>query len=356
MKEFHPFYIAKYPDDSIYVYNLGIADNILVSAASDNTLRLWDRETLKTYKVIHEVHDHISDMKISGNHSILTCGEEGTAKIWDTRTLALCGQFKPGFKINIYKLSLNVLAKKMPLLCISENIEKTMIAAGSALLGSDAYLFLWDQRKQSLLFSYKESQNDDITDVRFDSIQSHRLCAGGCDGLINIFDTRFSIEDDAIINVFNNQSSIHRADFLGPNKVLGLSHMETLSLYNINDISRNNTDNIIDSTYISLGDLRSKLNCNYVIDIILNITKNTAYICCGSHTGKIRLFEFHQDATINKDEQILLQGHDDSIARSLVFDQQMQIIYTGSENGEIRANRYETLQQTPPTKKIKLYD
>lgn len=32
----------------------------------------------------------------------------------------------------------------------------------------------------------------------------------------------------------------------------------------------------------------------------------------------------------------------------------MQIIYTGSENGEIGANRYETLEERPSTKKIKL--
>lgn len=151
------------------------------------------------------------------------------------------------------------------------------------------------------------------------------MCSGGSDGLINIFDTRFSNEEDAIMTVFNNQSSIHRADFLGPNKVLGLSHMETLSLYNIDDISKDNIDDMIDSTYISLGDLRSKLNCNYVIDIILNITKNTAYICCGSHNGKIGLYEFHQDTTVNKDEPILLQGHDNSITRSLVFDQQVHL-------------------------------
>ncbi|KTW28807.1 hypothetical protein T552_01437 [Pneumocystis carinii B80] len=343
MREFHPFYIAKYPDDSIYVYNLGIAGDILVSSASDNTLRLWDRATLETYKVINDVHDHISDMKISGNNSIITCGKEGAVKIWDIRTLGICREFKA--------------AKKMPILCISENTEKTMIAGGSALLGSDACIFLWDQRKQSLLFSYKESQNDDITDVRFDSIQSHRLCSGGCDGLINIFDTRFSIDDDAIINVFNNQSSIHRADFLGPNKVLGLSHMETLSLYNINDISKNDIDDTIDPTYISLGDLRSKLDCDYVIDIILNTTKNSAYICSASYTGKIRLFEFYENTSFNNDQQILLQGHDNSIARSLVFDQQTQTIYTGSENGEIRANQYKSPQEiSPPIKKIKLHN
>ncbi|KAG4305435.1 hypothetical protein PORY_000991 [Pneumocystis oryctolagi] len=342
MKEFGIIYTADFPEKDTYVYSLGLTDDHLVSASSDGALRLWDRETLKMNQISFQAHSNISDMKILGNQSVISCGSDGLVKLWDTRTLAVCAQLKPN--------------KKAPLLSVSGNFEKTMISSGSELLTSDTYLFLWDLRKLSLLFSYTESHNDDIMDVRFHPNLSHLLCSGGCDGLINVFDTRISNEDDAVLHVLNHQSSIHRADFIGPNNIFGLSHMETFSLYNVQNIEEDNAKDTYNSdihTSTSLGDVRSKLNCNYVIDVIPHYMDETAYLCCGTYNERTSLWLIYCNGNIDEKPYIRLDAHNDALTRCLVFDEQKQIIYTGGEDGKICEHKLlEQEVQTPPVKKV----
>ncbi|KAG5518776.1 hypothetical protein PMAC_002747 [Pneumocystis sp. 'macacae'] len=340
MNEFKTIYTATCPDDDTYVYDLAFKDDILVSSGSDGALRLWDPETLKMSSIALQAHKDISDIKISEKHMILSCGSDGIVKFWDTRTLGTCMEFKT--------------EKKVALLSVSENSNKTKISSGSILFEQEASIFLWDKRKLSLLFSYTESHNDD---VRFHPDKQDILCSGGCDGLINIFDTKILDEDEAIIQVLNHQSSIHRADFIGLNTIFGLSHMETFSLYNIQDIEKdtvNNENTTAVYNYVSLGDIRSKFKCNYVIDVISRNTNDTAYLCCGTHNEKTSLWLIHCDGTIDQQVHIRLDNHNDALTRCLVFDEEKQVIYTGGEDGQIRGHRLVNDEnKVPPIKKIK---
>lgn len=111
-------------------------------------------------------------------------------------------------------------------------------------------------------------------------------------------------EDDALLQVINHGSSIHRAGFLPRHHVdstitestiYALSHDETLSFYkrerdaaSFDDASIDAMETDPDDTSsqeerdsIAYGDVRSQFNCEYVIDII--DSEATPSVVVGNH-------------------------------------------------------------------------
>ncbi|KAL8636658.1 MAG: hypothetical protein Q9228_005971, partial [Teloschistes exilis] len=85
------------------------------------------------------------------------------------------------------------------------------------------------------LLQYVESHSDDVTELAFHPSQTSCLLSGSTDGLINLYDTTITDEDDALIQVFNHGSSIAHADFLSDHEVFALSHDEIFSIYDLKD-------------------------------------------------------------------------------------------------------------------------
>ena len=114
------------------------------------------------------------------------------------------------------------------------------------------------------LQNYIESHNDDVTDVQFHPTLPRCLLSGSTDGLVNIYDISISDEDDALVQVQNHGSSISHAGFLSNSDFFALSHDETFSIYHLNEQG----DSTTEPPPTLFGDLRPKLDCEYVVEAI----------------------------------------------------------------------------------------
>lgn len=146
---------------------------------------------------------------------------------------------------------------------------------------------------------YTESHNDDVTDLHFHPTLPHCLLSGSTDGLVNIYDIRITDEDDALVQVANHGSSVSKAGFLSPSSSSGgagaeadfffaLSHDETFAVYHLNgeggdDATDDGPPSSFSSSATVFGDLRSKLDCEYIVDVIPSRNGSEAIIVAGSH-------------------------------------------------------------------------
>ncbi|KAL9600934.1 MAG: hypothetical protein Q9219_002869 [cf. Caloplaca sp. 3 TL-2023] len=140
------------------------------------------------------------------------------------------------------------------------------------------------------------------------------------DGLVNLYDTTITDEDDALIQVFNHGSSIAHAGFLSHQKVYALSHDECLSIYDTGDSHQDDAQNLTQS----FGDLRPQLQHEYIVDLVnylVPLRPQSIWI-------------------LDKLEAIRLSGaHGEDIVRSVCFGDDGNTIYTGGEDGLIKAWR-----------------
>ena len=90
------------------------------------------------------------------------------------------------------------------------------------------------------------------------------MLSGATDGLVNTYDLDEPDESDAIVQVINHGSSIHRTGFLSDHQVYALSHDETLSIYPLGDLDPRPQ---APTRPVDFGDVRDRLDCEYVIDI-----------------------------------------------------------------------------------------
>ena len=203
---------------------------------------------------------------------------------------------------------------RAPYLCLASH--GTNVAVGTELNQSQATVLLWsptfppffsslpkpNPQTSSLLSprdtrsptqplqTYTESHNDDVTDVRFHPTQpARRLLSGSTDGLVNVYDTAISDEDDALLQVQNHGSSVNRAGFLSESAFFALSHDETFSVYPLNADEEKEREGAATDEPSSpppptvFGDLRPKLDCEYIVDVIPSASGNEAIIAAGSH-------------------------------------------------------------------------
>ena len=100
--------------------------------------------------------------------------------------------------------------------------------------------------------------------MQFHPTQSQCLLSGSTDGLVNIYDASISDEDDALLQVQNHGSSINHAGFLSNSEFFALSHDELFSVFHLHE-GNDATDEPSPTVF---GNLRPKLDCEYVVDVI----------------------------------------------------------------------------------------
>lgn len=211
--------------------------------------------------------------------------------------------------------------------------------------------------------------------MRFHPNRTSCLLSGSTDGLVNIYNTAISDEDDALIHIMNHGSSINHAGFLTDTEVFALSHDENFSIYHVDDPS----DAMVDVPPVSFGNLRSRLGCEYVVDLIPS-SNVEAVVGAGSHRHVCNFWPPYLSADqksstsgqhldlvpLNLDSGwsftdgnlLRLEGaHGEEIVRSMCFDpgvinandgffngcstnlKQAQAVYTGGEDGLVRVWR-----------------
>jgi len=178
-----------------------------------------------------------------------------------------------------------------------------------------------------------------IDQVQFQPQRSQKLISGSTDGLVNLYDLTQKDEDEALIQVANHGSSINHAGFLSASQFFALSHDEKFSIYHVDD-QENLTDDLPPTAF---GDLRPRINCEYVVDVIPS-GAGEAIIGAGSHSKQeldlvaLRLTEGSWE--LDPYNTIRLPGaHGEEIVRSMYFDHSAHTIFTAGEDGKIKAWR-----------------
>jgi hypothetical protein len=137
--------------------------------------------------------------------------------------------------------------------------------------------------------------NDDITDLYFHPSRRNHLLCGGIDGLVSIFDTNISDEDDSLLQVVNH-GPIHKAGFLADEIIFALSHDEQFSIHSVTsdvqDVAVPVVGSLSDTAAddippVHFGDLRPVLHCDYVIDVVQFGIQN--FIATGTHRRYVYL-------------------------------------------------------------------
>jgi len=110
--------------------------------------------------------------------------------------------------------------------------------------------------------------------------------SGSTDGLVNLFDTKILEEEDALHQTINHGSSIHHAGFLTDVDIFALSHDEKFSMY---EMITNPEETIEEPPPVHFGDLRERLGCEYVANILPR-PGGSAVVGIGSHRYFIGYF------------------------------------------------------------------
>ena len=121
--------------------------------------------------------------------------------------------------------------------------------------------------------TYTESHTDTITTLSFAPIpgataSATTLLSGSTDGLLALFDPAQNDEDDAVLQVFNLGSAVHKAGFLA-GQVWATSSDEAMSFFEMSDPSvvgegRNAGEG---KGVQDLGDVRELVECRYVVNV-----------------------------------------------------------------------------------------
>ena len=213
------------------------------------------------------------------------------------------------------------------------------------------------------VLQYSESHNDDVTvvisttqvqlsrgallmselQVQLHPNSSQGLLSGSTDGLVNIYDSNQTDEDEALVQVTNHGSSINHARFLSDSQFFALSHDENFSIYHLED-QNIDTDDLQPTAF---GDLRPRLECEYVVDVVPLNSEGEAVVGAGSH-GKqqLDLVPFRHVGTsweFDLGNTIRLPGaHGEEVVRSMFLDHDANAIFTAGEDGNIKAWRTNT--------------
>ncbi|KAI9730370.1 MAG: ERAD-associated protein [Cirrosporium novae-zelandiae] len=298
-----------------YIYSIVTCAGQLASLCSDDSLRIYNKESLKVSHVHSNIHAGVTSLlshSHHGSHVLTTAGRDGRLLAWDPRQMGTRAVLEYRGRV---------------ILRLSQTLTSATDSAPSV-----------DRNPDRPLTQYVECHNDDVTILHYHPLSSKTLLSGSTDGLINIYDTAVTPqagdEDDVLQMVFNNESSVHRADWLSESNfadVYGLSHDEVFSIYPVADEEK--------EIKHPFGDLRSKLDCEYIVDAMR--ISGRSCVLAGNHT-KQRLdivpLKFTSSWDLDYNAALRLPGaHGEEVVRSLYYDEEAETAYTAGEDGQIRA-------------------
>lgn len=119
------------------------------------------------------------------------------------------------------------------------------------------------------------------TQLQYHPTRSNILLSGSTDGLVNIYDTTVTNEDEALVQVINH-GSVHHAGFLSERTIFALSHDEHFSVYPATDPD----DAAQEPEPVHFGDVRDPLGCEYVAQLCVGAqgpyiaAGNKMYVSC----------------------------------------------------------------------------
>ncbi|GKT43162.1 putative white-brown complex 30 [Colletotrichum spaethianum] len=295
----------------VYVLDIQRLGAGLAAISSDQKLSLFNPARLghgpiKSYPTSH---GNLTCLKTFDwqNSIVCTAGENGEVSVWDMRE--------------------------------SSKPQVAHFAVGTEFQNHMASVLLWDIRAgPTQRLQYDEVHSDDVTELRFHPSEPHILLSGSTDGLVNVYDTRISDEDEVVIQTLN-QGSVHHASFLGNTEVYVLTHDEKLAVYSVAE------DHGSGAALVDFGDARETLGCQYIANVTTKVDGSGAIVGAGSQDRQ--LFELvHLSRTADggwgfdrANSVGLPGGHGEEIVRSFCFYDDEQVVFTAGEDGNVKAWR-----------------
>ncbi|KAK1970631.1 WD repeat domain-containing protein [Colletotrichum sublineola] len=251
----------------VYVLDVQRLNAGLATISSDQKLGLFNPARLgqgpvKSYLTSH---GNLTSLKTFDWQTSIVCtaGENGEVSVWDMRESS-----KPQVA--------HFAASQSPILSLACDSRTNTIAIGTEFQNHMASVLLWDMRAGPIQrLQYDEVHSDDVTELRFHPSEPHILLSGSTDGLVNVYDTRISDEDEVVIQTLN-QGSVHHASFLGNTEVYVLTHDEKLAVYSVAE------DHSSGAAVVDFGDARETLGCQYIANVTTKVDGSGAIVGAGS--------------------------------------------------------------------------
>lgn len=310
-----------------YVTQLAPTTAGILAVLSNASLHLINADKSTLFASNAHTEGAVSAKSLDDN-VISTCGSDGL-KLWDIRTRQPVWSAGP--------------ENQAPLLSL-DTCAGTFVAAGTELKGADAGVLVWDTRSSKQLVSYVDSHNDDVTEVKFHPLRSNILLSGSTDGLVNVYDTTITDEEEAVIQGIKF-ASVNKTGFLADDRIFCLSHMETFSIFHATNPDANDNDDI---EPVNFGDVREKWDCEYVCDILTS----PGLVAVGSNTRQsFKLLPFQNEQVDLSGAYDLPGAHGEEVVRTVIINDNS--VYTGGEDGIVRIWSGPPPQESKKSKKDK---
>ncbi|KAI9369740.1 WD40-repeat-containing domain protein [Aspergillus egyptiacus] len=298
-----------------YIYSIVPSSQTEFAAiSSDDSLRIFDANGLSHASLVaNKAHGGVTSLRTydAGKQLVMTGGRDGKVKLWDLRN----GK-------NAAVVSVET-SNQAPVLSMASCAETNHIVAGTELFSHQAIVAFWDVRSPNQPhLQYVESHNDDVTELQYHPTRHNILLSGSTDGLVNIYDTTVTDEDEALVQVINH-GSVHHAGFLNEQTIYALSHDEVFSVHPVTSPDEQTEE----PNPVQFGDLRQPLQCEYVAQLCIG--SQGPYIAAGNKIDKrLDLIPLIPTPSWHFDEQNLWRlsgGHGEEVVRSVYVDEQVRI-------------------------------
>ncbi|KAB8204366.1 WD40-repeat-containing domain protein [Aspergillus parasiticus] len=301
-----------------YIYSItSSSPGSFAAIASDDSLRVFDAASLSHVSVVAaDAHKGVTSLKSydAGQQLLATGGRDGRVKLWDLRN---------GKRSAVVEVE---TSRDAPVLSIACCPATNSLAAGTELVSYQAVVAFWDVRSpgQSRL-QYVESHNDDVTELQYHPTRTNVVLSGSTDGLVNVYNTDITDEDEALVQVINH-GSVHHAGFLSERTIYALSHDEVFSIHPATDPE----EEVQEPNPVQFGDLRQPLGCEYIAQLCIG--SQGPYVAAGHKIEKrLDLVPLTSNPSWQFDQENLWRlpgAHGEEVSQS---------VFTCGEDGFVRA-------------------
>lgn len=297
----------------------GSDDLLLASSSSNYSIRLFSMPNMVTLNQINAHNSVISGIKFANTEKnlLFSSSWDKSIRCWDTRTKS-------------HKPVQEFTGSSKNLLCLDINSSDSKLAAGTEAYDSDSKevdLIIWDRRKSSILTTYTESHEDDITQVSFHPQSEDVLASGSTDGLVCKFDLAQPTEDDALILTLNSLSSVAFVGWCDTSykHIYCTTHIDTFHVWDAEE----------GDVVFQVTDLKEKLDdkIQYIVDYVGSTDSDHWIVLCGTHEGDLSILQLSN----NYEEKLLstlCKGHKATV-RCVKWDDQNKTLLTGGEDSMI---------------------
>ncbi|KZV71383.1 WD40 repeat-like protein [Peniophora sp. CONT] len=316
-----------------YVLAIAALENeyAVLSSAPSNKIHLYDRASLRP-AASFDAHAaagtslrSVDNIHGTSRRVLLSSGKDATVKVWDARTPTPA-------------LTMKQAGTPRALICADVAPDGMMIAAGAELKGEDAPILYWDPRAPAApLRAHASTHSDDVTALHFSRAPGavRLLLSASSDGLLSLSSADEEDEDEAVVHVGNWGCSIAQAGWMPEGDgAWASSDMETFSTWSSELDSRANVDIRAPSLHTA--------EVAWVTDYLIGShasERGGFSVFVGSNEGDVALLKSSDwgNSTANWELERLFVGGHSGVVRSMLWDEQNNILLTGGEDARLHA-------------------